>query len=63
MRTFLPAVGVRGEVLEQYNETACYWSSAEDSMHGAFSMLFSKCCDDFGSYYKFYGRCVRPVSR
>lgn len=60
---FLPAAGVRGEFLEQYNETACYWSSAEDSMHGAFSMHFSKCCDDFGSYHKFYGRCVRPVSR
>ena len=61
---FLPAAGDRvGSSLDAAGDYACYWSSSlnSDTPDYAYYLRFYSSLVDWRSYYRSYGRSVRPV--
>ncbi len=59
---FLPAAGwLDLHSLISVGSYARYWSSSGPGSNGAYNLLFNSDYVDWGNYYRYYGRSVRPV--
>ena len=63
---FLPAAGYHWKVnLDDAGSYGGYWSSTQypSGSYNAYNLGFYSGYADWGNDYRYYGQCVRPVSR